>query len=235
MSFELPMKNARAQLPVHGFVLAGGKSSRMGVDKALLPFRGRPMAEIAVEKLRGFCSAVSIAGNRQDLNEFAPVGPEARENCGPAAGIEAGLLACMQPWAMFVPVDVPLVPGELLRRWAETWATPTVEAGLAMGPLLGCSLYTKASPQPAFCLLRRESLSVFRSALDRGERRLSSILEAIQPDSGMAAYVGVSAGDCMAELSDVDMECWFSNVNTPQELAEAEAWAEARQASPLRG
>ena len=40
-------------------------------------------------------------------------------DAGPAAGIEAGLRAAKEEWVMFVPVDVPLVPGELLRRWAE--------------------------------------------------------------------------------------------------------------------
>ena len=106
-------------LPVHGFVLVGGKSSRMGVDKALLPFAGRPMVEIAVAKLREFCADVSVAGNREDLAGSAPVVREDRVDVGPAAGIEAGLKAAGQEWVMFVPVDVPLVPGELLRRWAE--------------------------------------------------------------------------------------------------------------------
>ena len=108
-----------AKVPVHGFVLAGGKSSRMGEDKALLRFCGRPMVEIAVEKLRGFCEEVTIAGNREDLAGFAPVVRESRTGVGPAAGVEAGLGAARQEWAMFLPVDVPLVPEELLRRWAQ--------------------------------------------------------------------------------------------------------------------
>ena len=84
------------KLPVHGFVLAGGKSSRMGTDKALLEFCGRPLVEIAVEKLREFCAEVSIAGNRDDLSVFAPVAHETRVDCGPAAGIEAGLKAAQR-------------------------------------------------------------------------------------------------------------------------------------------
>jgi molybdopterin-guanine dinucleotide biosynthesis protein A len=106
------------RLPVHGFVLAGGKSSRMGADKALLRFCGRPMVEIAVEKLRGFCAEVTIAGNRGDLAGFAPVVTETRVGVGPGAGIEAGLRVAKEAWAMFIPVDVPFVPEELLRRWA---------------------------------------------------------------------------------------------------------------------
>ena len=51
------------------------------------------MAEIAVEKLRSFCGAVSLCGNRDDLCTLAPVVHESRENAGPAAGIDAGLKA----------------------------------------------------------------------------------------------------------------------------------------------
>ena len=73
-------------LPVHGFVLAGGGSTRMGEDKALLRLGGRPMVAIAVETLRSLCENVSIAGNRPDLSGLAAVVLETRKGCGPAAG-----------------------------------------------------------------------------------------------------------------------------------------------------
>ena len=85
----------------------------MGQDKALLRFRGRPMAEIGVEKLREFCAAVSISGNREDLSGFAPIVAEERLDAGPVAGIEAALKCCREPWAMFIPVDVPMMPTHL--------------------------------------------------------------------------------------------------------------------------
>jgi molybdopterin-guanine dinucleotide biosynthesis protein A len=202
-------------LPVHGFVLAGGKSSRMGEDKALLRFRGRPMVELAVEKLRGVCAEVGIAGNRADLAGFAPVVPETRVEVGPAAGVEAGLRAAALAWVMFVPVDVPLVPGELLRRWA---VSVVGREGIA------ASLLHYERDQPVFCMLRRECLGRFSAALDGGERRLGVLLEQASEGRRWVCDVGeLCAGDGL-----VVGERWFWNVNTPEELAEAEAWVDER-------
>ena len=219
------------KLPVHGFVLAGGKSSRMGVDKALLQFLGRPMIEIAVEKLRGFCAEVSIAGNREDLRAFAPVVCETRVDAGPVAGIEAGLLAVSQPWAMFIPVDVPLVPMELLRKWAEqALAIEEDPEAQISGDLMGSSLHTVDRRQPAFCLLRHQVLPVITRELSRGERRIEAILPAIQAEFGVASAMTVGAANYSSKLNAtaLDLEFWFSNINTPQELAEAEIWAQHR-------
>ena len=191
------------KLPVHGFVLVGGKSSRMGVDKALLPFAGRPMVEIAVAKLREFCADVSVVGNREDLAGYAPVVREARVDVGPAAGIEAGLMAAGQEWSLFIPVDVPLVPGELLRRWAE--------AVMAKG-CVASYLVVQEQRQPAFCLMRRECLVAVSAAIERGERRVAALLGELE-----RLWVCDAAG-----LGAV--ERWFLNLNTPQELAEAEVW-----------
>jgi len=223
---------SKAKLPVHGFVLAGGKSSRMGADKALLKFRGRSMVEIAVEKLRGFCAEVSIAGNREDLGRFAPVVREERVDCGPAAGIEAALKAAQQEWAMFVPVDVPLVPGELLLRWAGSViaANEDAEAVEVMGPLLGAWLRVLGQSQPAFCLLRHEALATVSGELENGKRKLVEIFAAIRYELGVASVIEVDAAtiDGVLKPTASQVERWFTNVNTPQELVEAEA-------DPLRG
>ncbi len=214
-------------LPVHGFVLAGGASTRMGTDKALLRFCGRPLVQIAVEKLQGFCAEVAIAGNRDDLAAFAPVVHETRTQCGPAAGIEAGLRAASQPWALFIPVDVPLVPMEALRAWVEQ----TIEGNHEQGS--GSYLRANGVMQPAFCLLRPACLTVWTRVLDTGQRRLASLLRSIGGTAAALSEPAVLAAATPELASDSQSEAassaslaanWFANVNTPQELAEAETW-----------
>ena len=207
------------RLPVHGFVLAGGKSSRMGADKALLRFCGRPMVEIAVEKLRGFCAEVTIAGNRGDLAGFAPVVTETRVGVGPGAGIEAGLRVAKEAWAMFIPVDVPLVPEELLRRWAvEAMRVDMTVSYLGVG-----------RKQPTFCLLKRDRVGSFTKLMDSGERRLEVLLNRTAEADGCAWWIYDERElHGRGEEGGPDQETvtrWFANVNTPEELAEAEAWA----------
>jgi molybdopterin-guanine dinucleotide biosynthesis protein A len=218
MSSDLGTYERNEKLPVHGFVLAGGKSSRMGEDKALLRFRGLPLVEIAVEKLRTFCVEVSIAGNRDDLREFGTVVHEERLDCGPAAGVEAGLRASKQEWALFMPVDVPLVPEELLRRWCEE----TLRGDRRVSYLFD------VQPQPAFCLLQRTRATSFSRVLNEGEQRLRVILEktAVADDciccpSEMHAFEVRNGLPVTKEMR----KAWFANLNTPLELEQAEAWA----------
>jgi molybdopterin-guanine dinucleotide biosynthesis protein A len=181
------------------------------------------MVEIAVEKLRGFCADVGIAGNRDDLAEFAPVVPEARLDVGPGAGIEAGLLAATQPWVMFMPVDVPLVPGELLQRWCKE----ALRVGMSVS-YLGMGGWK----QPAFCLLQRDRLVAFTKLLNGGERRLEVLLHLSAKANGHASWrydeyeLYGRIEDCVPKGET--LERWFLNVNTPQELADAEAWASSR-------
>ena len=235
------------KLPVHGFVLAGGKSTRMGRDKALLALSGRPLVTIALEKLRTFCSEVSIAGNRDDLSGFAEVIPEQRIEQGPGAGVEAGLKACRQEWALFIPVDVPLVPASLLRRYAEAvigrgagvsnlgatfvGVDPPSPKPFPGGLNTAAKMIGRPVEQPGFCMLRAEMSSAFSTALDAGERRLIRLLQKAA-DLGNSVYrlhdVSELYGypDSKGPAPE-EMERFFLNVNTPADLASAGLWTSA--------
>jgi molybdenum cofactor guanylyltransferase len=198
------------KLPIHGFVLAGGRSSRMGTDKATLAFHGRPMVAIAVETLAATCESVSIAGSRSELASFGTVIADCRPGEGPASGIEAGMLACTSEWAMFVPVDLPLLSPKFVRRWTEAaLARPRVRASyVAEGPDL----------HPALCLLRRDCTSELIAKIHEGNRRLQSLLGSL--DGLWIANVRELSGE-------EDSSQWFTNVNTPEDLTRAEHQDEA--------
>jgi molybdopterin-guanine dinucleotide biosynthesis protein A len=176
------------------------------------------MVQIAVEKLLGFCTEVSIAGNREDLGRFAPVVREERVDCGPAAGIEAGLKASRQEWAMFIPVDVPLVPMECLRLWAKE----------ALRVRMSVSFLGILGKQPAFCLLERERQATFSRLLDKGERRLEPLLNSTAEADEYASWMYDERDlygypDYRGPDEDT-LARWFLNVNTPEELMIAEQW-----------
>ena len=101
-----------------GFVLAGGRSSRMGSDKALVEFGGRPLIAHAVGILKAAGLAVSIAGacaeNRAGLEAYAPVIPDTEAGLGPLGGICAALRSTTASYGVFLPVDVPLMAPSLI-------------------------------------------------------------------------------------------------------------------------
>ncbi|MGH9595325.1 MAG: molybdenum cofactor guanylyltransferase, partial [Edaphobacter sp.] len=68
--------------PVGGYVLAGGKSQRMGDDKALLELAGKPLVLHATTKLRRLCAEVNILSNNSGLEQYAPLVRDVHEGCG---------------------------------------------------------------------------------------------------------------------------------------------------------
>ena len=102
-----------------GFVLAGGQSRRMGTEKSLLDFGGRPLIAHAVGILAAAGLPVSIAGAhaeaRSRLEPYAPLIPDTEPGLGPLGGICTALASTTAAYGVFLPVDVPLLPGSLIR------------------------------------------------------------------------------------------------------------------------
>jgi molybdopterin-guanine dinucleotide biosynthesis protein A len=103
----------RLTTPMLGVVLAGGLSSRMGRDKALLRWRGRPLIEHQIALLHAAgVREVKISGNRPDYHGVADAVPQA----GPLGGIAGIAAACEDAELLIVPVDMPQLQPSLLRR-----------------------------------------------------------------------------------------------------------------------
>ena len=101
--------------PTHciGVVLAGGRSSRMGRDKALLPWQGRPLIEHQIALLQAAgVDNVRVSGDRPDYQGIA----DPTTHAGPLSGI-AGIAAVSQDSELLIiPVDMPRLQPSLLRR-----------------------------------------------------------------------------------------------------------------------
>ena len=112
---SLPLPEA-LDAEIGAFVLAGGRSSRMGRDKALIQLQGAPLIQHALEILRAAGLNPRIAGGNEELHSFAPVIPDNIENAGlgPLSGICSALAAASAHYNLFLPVDLPLIPPRLI-------------------------------------------------------------------------------------------------------------------------
>jgi molybdopterin-guanine dinucleotide biosynthesis protein A len=104
-------------MPLIGVVLAGGLSSRMGRDKALLPWHGRPLIEHQIATLLAAgVQAVKVSGDRPDYQGVTDPVPQA----GPLGGIAGIVATCADGDLLIVPVDMPRLQPALLARLGDT-------------------------------------------------------------------------------------------------------------------
>lgn len=111
--------------PVSGWLLAGGRSQRMGgLDKGLQLYQGRPMALSVIETLRPQVSWLGASANRNLADYQALLGsdlvfaddPDLQTDNGPLAGILTGLRHAPGDWLMVCPCDSPRVPTDLVHQ-----------------------------------------------------------------------------------------------------------------------
>ncbi len=188
---------------VSAFVLAGGKSTRMGADKALLEFEGRTLLERALEVVRKVVSDVRIVGAMERFRSYGAVVEDLFRECGPLGGIHAALRSSLADWNLMLAVDMPRVTPELVRFLVT-------QAGLAreaMAVVPRCA----GRMQPLCALYRRELCDPAQAALRAGRNQIGLLLEEV-PLRMIEEEELVGAG-FSARL--------FENVNTPEELERA--------------
>ena len=187
---------------ITGLILAGGRGSRMGnVDKGLQPFRGKPMAQHAIERLLPQVGSVMVNANRNIeswLELAAPVWQDETPGfAGPLAGLEAGLRHCVTPWLLAVPCDSPFLPPDLAERLGAAVEEHDADLAFAVTQEPGM----RPQPHPVFCLVKASRLPVLSQYLLEGGRRMDGW------------YKDLKAVEVPFEDADA-----FCNINTLEEL-----------------
>jgi len=192
----------------------------MGRDKALVEFAGEPLVARAIGTMREAGLEARIAGARAALDVFAPVLADAEPGRGPLGGICAALAACTEPRAVFLPVDIPLMPASLIafliRRAEVTQSAVTL-----------ASVGGFAQTFPA--AIGRDALPALQIELNAG--RLGAFAALRAAAAAMGQRVQTVAVEYVAQSGQAEHPCglpaalWFLNVNSPVELRRAEVLA----------
>ena len=181
-------------------LLAGGKSSRMGRDKAGIVFEGRALWERQLATLRSLGPAEIFISGKPD-GPYAGAGVEILTDltpgCGPLSGLEAVLKRTTQPRALVLAIDLPAMTADFLTRLIA--ATPKEETGAV--PWLDGWFEPLAAVYP------RQCLELVRERLRSGDYAMQAFLrDAIA--RGLVIPFEVESAD--ARL--------FRNVNRPADL-----------------
>jgi molybdopterin-guanine dinucleotide biosynthesis protein A len=131
---------------VTAFIIAGGKSSRMGQDKAFLQVDGRMMIDHAILQAHSAADEIFIVGPKEKFGAFGRIVKDIFEDCGPLGGLHAALSRSRTNLSVVLAVDTPFIAVEFLKLLVDeakaSRKTVTVaRAGGGLQPL--CAVYAK--------------------------------------------------------------------------------------------
>ena len=195
-----------------GFVLAGGKSTRMGSDKAYLRFEGETLLSRALSTLDTVAREVRIVGSCEKFSRLALVVEDIFPERGPLGGIHAALRSSNSDLNLMLAVDMPFVSASLLHFLTEkAWAAPR-----AVVVVPKCD----GRCQPLCAIYRREFADVAEAALMAGRNKINPLFETV-PTHLIDAEELLRAGFSSA---------MFRNLNTPEDVAVSSGPVEQRRA-----
>ena len=194
-------------MEIVGVIVAGGKGMRLGGDKPLHVFAGATLLEAVIERARPQVEQLAINAPNEALpryqarlgNGFEFLSDDEPGDIGPLAGILAGLDWAERrhaSWLATFPTDTPFLPRDLVKRLlaaSRGWMPVAAHDGKQLHGL--CAVW----PVRARAALR-EAVR---------KRQMRSLRQAIAHLGGI---------ECVFEDGATD----FMNVNTPEDLREAE-------------
>lgn len=184
---------------VSAFVLVGGKSTRMGTDKAFVEFGGCTLLARALQLATSTCSEAWIVGPRQRFASFGQVVEDVFPNQGPLGGIHAALRTSNTDLNFLVAVDLPFVEVGFVRYLVDQ-----AQSGKAMVTVPraagGC--------QPLCAIYRKPFADVAEQALQQAANKIDQLFA--QVDVRAIEENEMKAAGFSPEI--------FRNLNTQEDL-----------------
>jgi len=194
-----------------GLVICGGKSRRMGTDKALVDLAGARFLDRSIAALAPLAAEVVLATGSEP--RYPELGlrsvTDTRPDCGPLAGLAAGLEDARRAGrevVLVVACDTPRADARLFRALLER-----LEEGAGAD---ACLLRTPDGLEPLCAVYRTTCSAPALTALDAGRRRMTAF-----HDDVTLAFLDLA--ELPPEVAEARPD---TNVNTPAELEAERAW-----------
>ena len=186
-------------MKLNAFILAGGKSSRMGVDKGLVHLSGKPMIQYIIDILEQLKLPIQIVSNNSEYKHFGyPVFKDLISDKGPIGGIYTALSSSDSEMNLILSCDTPFVNSALIECLIAECENQNVTISGYEGwqhPLIG--IYSKSG------------IKTFQSQIEKDNLKLSEANEILHVKAvPMDNIKGITARA-------------FDNINTIEELKEA--------------
>jgi molybdenum cofactor guanylyltransferase len=176
-------------------VLVGGRSSRMGRDKAFLPVHGESLAAVVARAVSAAAGSATLVGDPQLYGGLGyPVVADRYPGEGPLGGILTALRHTAAEWNLVVACDMPRVTFELLQDLLEAAERNSMKIIIPQG--------RDGLREPLCAVYHREAREGLAGAFATGIRKVTAAFDGIP----VAAYP-------VAEVAR------FQNLNTPEDWA----------------
>lgn len=150
-----------------GYVLTGGRSARMGTNKALLPLQGKTVVEHIAGEMAAVVPQVVLVGLLpQKIRLPWPSIPDVQPGRGPVGGLVTALQHLQTEWLLVCACDMPGVTRQLFAALVNQASHSSAQ----------CILAADNRVHPLCAVYHRSTLAVFRQALEAEQPRMQDVI-----------------------------------------------------------